>query len=108
MTIKNAKALLAAARENKKLAEKLEGAGPDGFGKAAQEAGHPCTVEHMHQAMMAVGELSDGDLDGVSGGAVIPIQSQSQMWNSVKLNFYGVDVECRYTSPNDMNIVKKM
>ena len=68
MSIENAKALIAKAREDKELAEKFRTAGVEGFEKVAEEAGMPCDAEHVEKAMVASGELSDEQLESVAGG----------------------------------------
>lgn len=69
MSVENAKALIAKAKEDKALAEKLKAAGNDGFEATAAEAGHPCTIEHFTEALKSSGDLDEKDLDKVAGGS---------------------------------------
>lgn len=69
MSTENAKALLEKLKTDKALTERLNAVGMDCFEKATADAGHPCTVAHVTEALIRSGELSDEQLSAVVGGS---------------------------------------
>ena len=77
MSLENAKAFLAKAKEDKELQAKLNALPKDDFNAAmekglaiAKEAGFDFTADEWKQALKDVyGELSEEDLKNVAGGA---------------------------------------
>ena len=84
MSIENAKALLTKASNDPELFEKLNSAGNEGFEQIAKEAGFPCKVEDVHEALKTSGERTDEELESVVGGTANAYQTRHNDLNKFR------------------------